>query len=91
MIWVTNNSLGSPVYDAYALTRLIFVTDTDEAALYDVVQGVATITLNRPDNKNALSVELVNSIGDHFQTAQNDEKVRAILFTNNGNTFCAGH
>ncbi|HJM20693.1 MAG TPA: enoyl-CoA hydratase-related protein [Acidimicrobiales bacterium] len=66
------------------------MTDTDEAALYDVVQGVATITLNRPDNKNALSVELVNSIGDHFQTAQNDEKVRAILFTNNGNTFCAG-
>ena len=66
------------------------MTDTDEAALYGVVQGVATITLNRPDNKNALSVELVNSIGDHFQTAQNDEKVRAILFTNNGNTFCAG-
>jgi len=90
MIWVTNNSLGSPVCDACALTRLVFVTDTDEAALYGVVQGVATITLNRPDNKNALSVELVNSIGDHFQTAQNDEKVRAILFTNNGNTFCAG-
>jgi methylglutaconyl-CoA hydratase len=66
------------------------VTDTDEAALYDVVQGVATITLNRPDNRNALSVEMVNSIGDHFQTAQGDEDVRVILFTNTGNTFCAG-
>ncbi|MCS5675720.1 MAG: enoyl-CoA hydratase/isomerase family protein, partial [Acidimicrobiales bacterium] len=66
------------------------MTDADEAALYDVSQGVATITLNRPDNRNALSVEMVNSIGDHFQTAQGDEDVRVILFTNNGNTFCAG-
>ncbi len=66
------------------------MTDTDKAALYDVSQGVATITLNRLDNRNALSVEMVNSIGDHFENAQNDKDVRVILFTNNGNTFCAG-
>ena len=66
------------------------MTDTDAAALYNVFQGVAIITLNRPDNKNALSVEMVNSVGDHFETAQNDDEVRVILFTNNGNTFCAG-
>lgn len=62
----------------------------DDAALYDVTAGVATITLNRPDNKNALSVDLVNAIGDHFEAAQQDAEVRAILFTNVGNTFCAG-
>jgi len=90
MIWVTNTSLGSPICTAGALTRITFVTDTDAAALYNVFQGVATITLNRPDNKNALSVEMVNSVGDHFETAQNDDEVRVILFTNNGNTFCAG-
>ena len=66
------------------------MTNTDEAALYDVMQGVATITLNRPENRNALSIEMVNCVGDHFQTAQNDDAVRVILFTNNGNTFCAG-
>jgi methylglutaconyl-CoA hydratase len=66
------------------------VTDSDEAALYEVVGGVATITLNRPENKNALSVEMVNSIGDHLEAAQSDPEVRVILFTNNGNTFCAG-
>ena len=65
------------------------MTETD-AALYDVSGGVATITLNRPDNKNALSVEMVNAIGDHFEAAQADDAVRAILFTNVGNTFCAG-
>lgn len=61
-----------------------------DAALYEVSGGVATITLNRPDNKNALSVDLVNAIGDHFDAAQNDDAVRAITFTNVGNTFCAG-
>jgi len=66
------------------------VTNLDEASLYEVNQGVATITLNRPENKNALSIEMVNSIGDHFAAAQGDPGVRVILFTNNGNTFCAG-
>ena len=66
------------------------MTNLDEASLYEVNQGVATITLNRPENKNALSIEMVNSIGDHFAAAQGDPGVRVILFTNNGNTFCAG-
>ena len=66
------------------------MTNTDEAALYDVMQGVATITLNRPENRNALSIEMVNCVGDHFQTAHNDDAVRGILFSNTGNTCCAG-
>ena len=61
-----------------------------DAALYDVSGGVATITLNSPDNRNALSVEMVNTIGDHFTAAQDDPSVRVIMFTNVGNTFCAG-
>ena len=66
------------------------MTNSTDATLYEVSEGVATITLNRPDNKNALSVEMVNSIGDHLAEAQLDPEVRAILFTNSGNTFCAG-
>ena len=66
------------------------MTNSTDATLYEVSEGVATITLNRPDNKNALSVEMVNSIGDHLAEAQLDPGVRAILFTNSGNTFCAG-
>ena len=61
-----------------------------DAALYAVDGGVATITLNRPANKNALSVELVDAVGDRLQAAQDDDAVRAVVLTNAGNTFCAG-
>lgn len=61
-----------------------------DATLYAADRGVATITLNRPDNRNALSAELVNSLGDHVQAAMSDDAVRVVVLTNEGNTFCAG-
>jgi methylglutaconyl-CoA hydratase len=61
-----------------------------DATLYAVERGVATITLNRPGNRNALSVELVNSLGDNIQQAMWDDAVRLIVLTNESNTFCAG-
>lgn len=61
-----------------------------DATLYDVRRGVATITLNRHDNRNALSIELMNSLGDNLVRATDDDAVRVIVLTNDGNTFCAG-
>lgn len=61
-----------------------------DSTLYSVAGGVATITLNRPDNRNALSNELVNSLGDQLAEAVADDAVRLIVLTNEGNTFCAG-
>jgi methylglutaconyl-CoA hydratase len=63
---------------------------TDASTLYSLERGIATITLNRPDNRNALSVDLVNSLGDHLEEAINDSAARVIVLTNEGNTFCAG-
>ncbi|MFK7732663.1 MAG: enoyl-CoA hydratase/isomerase family protein [Pseudomonadales bacterium] len=63
---------------------------SNDDTLYAVANGVATITLNKEENKNALSVDLVNSLGDNLNRALDDEKVRAIVLSNNGNTFCAG-
>ncbi|MCH1615707.1 MAG: enoyl-CoA hydratase/isomerase family protein, partial [Acidimicrobiales bacterium] len=60
-----------------------------DVVIYEISSGIATIILNRPENKNALSVEMVNAIGDCFDRAQNDPNARVILFTNSGNTFCA--
>jgi methylglutaconyl-CoA hydratase len=60
------------------------------AATYTVDDGIATITLNRPKQKNALSVGLVNAVGDHLKAAESDDAVRAVVLTNEGNTFCAG-
>lgn len=61
-----------------------------EAVLVGVDHGVATLTLNRPDNRNALSVELVSALGDSLDAALADEAVRVIVLTNAGPTFCAG-
>jgi enoyl-CoA hydratase/carnithine racemase len=61
-----------------------------DATLYALERGIATITLNRPDNRNAMSTELMNSLGDHIEKAMSDDDVRVIVLTNEGNTFCAG-
>ena len=58
--------------------------------LYDVRNGVATLTLDEADNKNALNVSILNGIGDGLRQANADDEVRAIVLTNHGNTFCAG-
>ena len=63
---------------------------TTDAAIMSVADGVATITLNQPENKNALSVDLMNAMGDHIANAEANDDVRIILLTNAGNTFCAG-
>ena len=60
------------------------------ATLLDVTHGVATVTLNRPESRNALSSELVDSLGDHLDAALADPAVRVVVITNNGTTFCAG-
>ena len=62
----------------------------DTATTLAVDRGVATITLNRPDARNALSAELVDSLGDHLGEASADDHVRVIVLTNEGTTFCAG-
>lgn len=51
---------------------------------------VATITLDRPDNRNALSTELLDSLGDDLAAALADAAVRVVVLTNAGTTFCAG-
>jgi methylglutaconyl-CoA hydratase len=53
-------------------------------------RGVATITLNRPDNRNALSMELVDSLATHLSAATQDPAVRVIVLTGAGTVFCAG-
>lgn len=62
----------------------------DDATLYAVDAGIATITLNRPERKNALSDDVVNSLADNLDAAMADDDVRLVVVTNTGNTFCAG-
>ncbi|MBR58431.1 MAG: crotonase [Myxococcales bacterium] len=52
--------------------------------------GVRTLTLNRPERRNALSSELVDELRVQLVTAGNDESVHVIVLTGAGKAFCAG-
>lgn len=63
---------------------------TTEATLYDVKNGAAWITLNRPENRNALSSILVAELYEHLVAANEDANVRCIVITGTDPAFCAG-
>lgn len=58
-------------------------------ATYELRDAVAVITLNRPEKMNALTPELRELLGTHFDTAARDPAVRAVLLTAAGKAFCA--
>ncbi len=57
---------------------------------YDRSDGVATVTLNRPDAMNALNTELKVALRDVLLAAAEDPEVRAVLLTGSGRAFCVG-
>jgi len=59
--------------------------------LRKVDDGIATLTLNRPRQYNALSRALVESLGRELDALAADEDARVILVTGAGPAFCAGH
>ena len=63
---------------------------TDQTVLYDASEGVARITLNRPEKRNALNDELIASLKDALRRAHDDDEVRVIVVTGAGSDFCSG-
>lgn len=61
-----------------------------EPVLYEVRDGVAVVTLNRPDAMNAADRSLKAGLLKALQSAQKDTAVRAVLLTANGRGFCSG-
>lgn len=61
-----------------------------EQTLYEVDNGGAWISLNRPEKRNALSAMLITETYDHIQAANADDEVRCIVITGNGPGFCSG-
>jgi 2-(1,2-epoxy-1,2-dihydrophenyl)acetyl-CoA isomerase len=59
--------------------------------LFEKENGVATLTLNRPDRLNALTPKMLNEdLVDLFQQIKRDDDVRAIIITGAGRGFCSG-
>ncbi|HTM52911.1 MAG TPA: enoyl-CoA hydratase [Pirellulales bacterium] len=58
--------------------------------LYNVAEGVATVTLNRPQKLNAWTTTMEQEVAEAMQAAEADPGVRVIVLTGAGRGFCAG-
>jgi enoyl-CoA hydratase/carnithine racemase len=63
---------------------------TFETLLYAVEDGVATITLNRPDKLNAFNTQMMKDMIAAFDATDADDAVRCVIVTGAGRGFCAG-
>ena len=61
-----------------------------ESLLWSIEGQVATITMNRPEKKNAISAVMFEELGVVFDRAANDDGVRAVVLTGSGDAFCSG-
>src|SRR3989337_590733 len=70
--------------------RRPLMTTTSDIILLDISDGLATITLNRPERLNALSGELLDMLPGVIQKVADDKDVRCLVLTGAGRGFCAG-
>jgi enoyl-CoA hydratase/carnithine racemase len=61
-----------------------------EQVLYEVKDGVAVVTLNRPEKLNAMTAQMGAELADAMAEADDDDSVRAVVLTGAGRAFCAG-
>jgi 2-(1,2-epoxy-1,2-dihydrophenyl)acetyl-CoA isomerase len=61
-----------------------------ESIIYNVEDGIGTITLNRPERMNTFGDTLLADWADALRTAQEDADVRVVIVTGAGRAFCAG-
>jgi len=70
---------------------MLAMTDAPaELVHYDVADAVATLTLDSPANRNALSRQLVTELFAHLERAGADPEVRVVLIESSGKVFCSG-
>ena len=65
-------------------------TPTFETLRYAVEDGVATITLHRPEQLNAFTAQMMQDLIAAFDATDADDNVRAVIVTGSGRAFCAG-
>ncbi len=64
--------------------------ERNEVVHLRVDRAVATVTLDSPPNRNALSRRLTGELGGHLARLAGDDAVRAVVLTHTGTTFCSG-
>jgi enoyl-CoA hydratase len=66
------------------------LTETSGLVRYEAAGGVATVTLDSPHNRNALSAQLVAELTARLNEAGRDRAVRVVVLTHAGRVFCSG-
>src|SRR5262245_45036101 len=56
----------------------------------DIADGIAVLTLNRPEAYNSLTNTLIESLGAAYRRCDEDDNVRVVIVTGAGKAFCAG-
>jgi enoyl-CoA hydratase/carnithine racemase len=64
--------------------------DTSELVHLETADGIATITLDSPHNRNALSRQLVSELFERLEAVDADDEVRVVLIRSSGKVFCSG-
>jgi enoyl-CoA hydratase/carnithine racemase len=62
----------------------------EKHVLYEIKDGIAFITLNRPEAKNAFSPEMIDLWREYLEVSKVDDSVRVIIVSGQGDTFCSG-
>jgi methylglutaconyl-CoA hydratase len=82
------------VFVALSESRMKNKSQPDEAAyttlLYEKDGAIATITLNRPDRRNAISSTMIEELMASLNAAEADSAVRVVILTGAGRAFCSG-
>ncbi len=64
---------------------------SEKEVIYQVKEGIACITLNRPEKLNAINPEMRELLWDAFQDVRNNDEVRCAIVTGQGRAFSTGH
>jgi enoyl-CoA hydratase/carnithine racemase len=64
---------------------------TSPVLLRGDIDGIALLSLNRPQARNTLSEATLAALHDQFASIARDNQVRAVVISHNGSAFCAGH
>jgi enoyl-CoA hydratase/carnithine racemase len=62
----------------------------EQPVLYTKEEGIAVITLNRPDKLNTTTSEMMDRLGELTEEIKTDDEVSVVIVTGNGRAFCAG-
>ena len=61
-----------------------------ESVLYKIEDGIAIVTLNRPERYNAVNEDIIDGLNNAFDKASEDDNIKCMVISGSGRGFCAG-